>query len=114
VSAFCRVPNRHPRLLTSTWAKKCLVLSNGELDEATKASTALAVAMNGRSAYVYVTSYLKPWVQRAAGLDDDGLVELGAAVMHYASFNTIAYRMQTRPAPALRHHHVGYFSSPSN
>src|SRR5260370_33967594 len=62
-----------------------------ELDEATKARAAFAVAMNDRSAYY--TSYLNPWVRHAVGLDDDGLVELGAAVMHYVSLNTIAHGM---------------------
>jgi len=36
---------------------------------------------NGHSAYL--ASYLTPWVRKAAGLDDGGMVELGAAVMHY-------------------------------
>jgi hypothetical protein len=61
----------------------------------TKACTALAVAMNARSGYL--TSYLTPWVRRAAGLDDGGLVELGAAVMHYVSFNTVAHGMMLDP-----------------
>jgi len=42
-------------------------------------------------------SYLKPWVQRSAGVDDGGLVELGAAVMHYVSFNTVAHGMLLDP-----------------
>ncbi len=67
------------------------MLNAAELDEATKACAALAVAMNAHSAYF--TSYLNPWVRRAVGLDDDGLVELGAAVMHYVSFNTVAHGM---------------------
>ena len=91
VPAFWRVLARHPRFLASTWAKNGLVLSAAELDEATKACAALAVAMNAHSAYF--TSYLNPWVRRAVGLDDDGLVELGAAVMHYVSFNTVAHGM---------------------
>jgi hypothetical protein len=91
VPAFWRVLARHPRFLASTWAKNGLVLGAAELDEPTKACAALAVAMNGHS--TYFTSYLNPWVRRAVGLDDDGLVELGAAVMHYVSFNTIAHGM---------------------
>ncbi len=89
--AFWRVLARHPRFLASTWAKNGLVLSAAELDEPTKACAALAVAMNAHSAYF--TSYLNPWVRHAVGLDDGGLVELGAAVMHYVSFNTIAHGM---------------------
>jgi hypothetical protein len=91
VPAFWRVLARHPRFLAATWAKNGLVLSAAELDETTKACAALAVAMNAHSAYF--TSYLNPWVRRVAGLDDDGLVELGAAVMHYVSFNTVAHGM---------------------
>jgi alkylhydroperoxidase/carboxymuconolactone decarboxylase family protein YurZ len=95
VPAFWRVLARHPRFLASTWAKNGLILSGAELDEATKACAALAVAMNAHSAYF--TSYLNPWVRRAVGLDDDGLVELGAAVMHYVSFNTVAHGMMLDP-----------------
>jgi len=91
VPAFWRVLARHPRFLASTWAKNGLVLSAAELDEATKACASIAVAMNARSAYF--TAYLNPWVRGVVGLDDDGLVELGAAVMHYVSFNTVAHGM---------------------
>jgi len=91
VPAFWRVLARHPRFLASTWAKNCLVLGAGEIDEATKACVALAVAMNAHSPYL--VAYLNPWVRSAAQLDDTGLVELGAAVMHYVSFNTIAHGM---------------------
>jgi hypothetical protein len=95
VPVFWRVLARNPRFLASTWAKDRLVLSAAELDEAIKACVALAVAMNARSAYV--TAYLQPWVRRAAGLDDAGLLELGAAVMHYVSFNTVAHGMMLDP-----------------
>jgi len=91
IPAFWRVLARHPRFLASTWAKDRLVMSAAELDEATKACVALAVAMNAHSAYF--TAYLTPWVRRAVELDDNGLVELAAAVMHYVSFNTIAHGM---------------------
>lgn len=91
VPAFWRVLARQPRFLASTWAKDRLVLAAGEVDEATKACAAMAVAMNARSAYC--TSYFNPWVRRAVGLEDAGMVELGAAVMHYVSFNTVAHGM---------------------
>jgi hypothetical protein len=91
VPAFWRVLARQPRFLASTWAKDRLVLEAGEIDEATKACAAMAVAMNARSAYC--TSYFNPWVRRAVALDDAGMVELGAAVMHYVSFNTVAHGM---------------------
>jgi hypothetical protein len=71
------------------------VLGAAEVDEATKACVAMAVAMNARSAYC--TSYFSPWVRRAVALDDAGMVELGAAVMHYVSFNTIAHGMMLEP-----------------
>ena len=60
-----------------------------------KACIALATAMNARSAYS--TAYFSPWVRRSVPLDDDGLVELGAAVMHYVAFNTIAHGMMLEP-----------------
>jgi hypothetical protein len=86
---------RQPRFLASTWAKDRLVLGAAEVDEATKACAAMAVAMNARSAYC--TSYFNPWVRRAVALDDAGMVELGAAVMHYVSFNTVAHGMMLEP-----------------
>lgn len=91
VPAFWRVLAHQPRFLAATWAKDRLVLSAGDIDEATKACAAMAVAMNARSAYC--TSYFQPWVRRVLGLDDGGMVELGAAVMHYVSFNTVAHGM---------------------
>jgi hypothetical protein len=94
VPAFWRVLARQPRFLASTWAKDRLVLGAAEVDEATKACAAMAVAMNARSAYC--TSYFNPWVRRAVSLDDAGMVELGAAVMHYVSFNTVAHGMMLR------------------
>jgi hypothetical protein len=95
VPAFWRVLARHPRFLNATWAKNCLVLGAGEIDEPTKACVALAVAMNAGSAYF--TSYFGPWVRRSVPLDDDGLVELGAAEMHYVAFNTVAHVMMLEP-----------------
>jgi hypothetical protein len=95
VPALWRVLARHPRFLAATWSKNRLVLGPAEIDEATKACAALAVAMNAQSAYM--TAYLNPWVRRAASLDDDGLVELGAAVMHFVAFNTIAHGMMLEP-----------------
>ena len=91
VPAFWRVLARQPRFLASTWAKDRLVLAAAEVDEATKACAAMAVAMNARSGYC--TSYFNPWVRRAVDLDDADMVELGAAVMHYVSFNTVAHGM---------------------
>jgi alkylhydroperoxidase/carboxymuconolactone decarboxylase family protein YurZ len=95
VPALWRVLARHPRFLSATWAKDRLVFARGELDEATKACAAMAVAMNMRSPYC--AAYFNPWVRRMMGLDDSGMVELGAAVMHYVSFNTIAHGMMLEP-----------------
>jgi hypothetical protein len=95
VPAVWRVLARHPRFLAATWAKNCLVLGPAEIDESTKACAAMAVAMNARS--TYMTAYLAPWVRRAARLDDDSLVELGAAVMHFVAFNTVAHGMMLEP-----------------
>ena len=95
VPALWRVLARHPRFLSATWAKDRLVFGRGELDEATKACAAMAVAMNVRSPYC--VSYFNPLVRKAMGLDDDGMVELGVAVMHYVSFNTIAHGMMLEP-----------------
>src|SRR5260370_25209507 len=49
VPAFWRVLARHPRFLASTWANSGLVLCAAELDQATKACAALAVALNAHS-----------------------------------------------------------------
>lgn len=95
VPAFWRVLARQPRFLAATWAKDRLVLGAGDVDEGTKACAAMAVAMNGRSAYC--AAYFNSWVRRAMGLDEGGMVELGAAVMHYVSFNTIAHGMMLEP-----------------
>ncbi|HLZ30750.1 MAG TPA: hypothetical protein VKV73_25820 [Chloroflexota bacterium] len=95
VPAFWRVLARQPRFLAATWAKNCLVLGPGELDETTRVCVALAVAMNVPSPYF--SAYFNPWVRRAVPLDDSGMVELAAAVMHYVSFNTIAHGMMLDP-----------------
>ena len=95
VPALWRVLARQPRFLASTWTKDRLVLGAGEIDEATKACAAMAVAMNARSAYC--TSYFNPLVRHAMGFDDGSMVELGAAVMHYVSFNTVAHGMMLAP-----------------
>jgi hypothetical protein len=95
VPALWRVLARHPRFLSATWAKDRLIFGAGELDEGTKACTAMAVAMNTRSPYC--VAYFNPWVRQAMRLDDNGMVELGAAVMHYVPFNTIAHGMMLEP-----------------
>ncbi len=95
VPAIWRVIARHPKFLAAEWAKHQLVLSDGEVPLGPKLCAALAVAMNKHSAYW--TSYLNPWVRQAMNLDDNTMVELGAAVVHYVSFNTIAHGMMLDP-----------------
>lgn len=70
----------HPKFLAAEWAKHQLILSEGEIPLGPKLCAAMAVAMNKHSAYW--ASYLNPWVRQAMHLDDDTLVELGAAVVH--------------------------------
>lgn len=89
--AFWGVLARKPRLLRAVWAKHQLVLGPGELDTAAKLSVALAVAMNKQSAYW--TGYLAHEGRVAGVFDDEVIVEIAAAVMHYVSFNTIAHGM---------------------
>lgn len=96
VPAIWRVIARHPKFLAAEWAKHQLVLSDGEIPLGPKLCAALAVAMNKHS--TYWTSYLNPWVRQAMSLDDDTMVEIGAAVVHYVSFNTIAHGMMLEPA----------------
>lgn len=95
VPAIWRVIARHPKFLAAEWAKHQLVFSDGEIPLGPKLCAALAVAMNKHSAYW--SAYLDRWVRQAMGLDDDTLVELGAAVVHYVSFNTIAHGMMLEP-----------------
>lgn len=91
VPAFWTVFARRPRLLRAAWAKHRLVLGAGELDVAAKLSVALAVAMNKQSAYW--TGYLAHAGRVAGVFDDEVIVEIAGAVMHYVSFNTISHGM---------------------
>jgi hypothetical protein len=92
---FWRVLAHRPGLLAATWAKDRLVLGPGEIDAATKACVALAVAMFRQSRYW--SAYLGQLARRQAGLDEAGLVELAGCVMHYVSYNTIAHGMRLEP-----------------
>ena len=91
VPAFWRALARRPRLLASVWAKHRLVLGAGELDESAKLCLALAVAMNERSDYW--TAYFARYGRSAGVFDDEVVVEIAGAVLHYTSFNTIAHGM---------------------
>ena len=93
-----RVPNiwrafaHHPRLLEAVWRKNRLILGAGALDELVKGCAALAVAQFRQSDYwiAYQTQFLRS----SCGLDDRGLVEATAMMMHSLAFNTIAHGMR--------------------
>jgi len=91
VPAFWRALAHRPRLLDAVWAKHELVLRAGQLDANAKLAVALAAAMNKRSPYW--TSYLAQQGRCAGAFDDDVIVEIAGATLHYASFNTISHGM---------------------
>jgi hypothetical protein len=91
VPIFWRALASRPRLLASVWAKHRLVLGAGELDGSAKRAIALAVAMNKRSPYW--TGYFAQAGRSTAAFDDDVVLEIAAATLHYASFNTISHGM---------------------
>ena len=91
VPAFWRALARKPRLLVSVWEKHRLVLGAAELDEDLKVAVALAAAMNKHSDYW--TSYFAALGRAGHGFDDEIVVEIAGAVLHYTSFNTISHGM---------------------
>ncbi len=91
VPAFWRALAGRPRLLASVWAKHRLVLGPGELDVNAKICVALAAAMNKRSPYW--TAYFAQEGRRAGIFDDDVILEIAGATLHYAAFNTISHGM---------------------
>jgi hypothetical protein len=91
VPVFWRALAARPRLLESVWAKHRLVLGAGERDRELRVRVELAVAMNKRSPYW--TGYLAQAGRSAAAFDDDVILEIAAATLHYASFNTISHGM---------------------
>jgi hypothetical protein len=91
VPIFWRALTGRPRLLAGIWAKHRLVLGAGELDASAKLAIALAVAMNKRSPYW--TGYLAQAGRTTAAFDDDVILEIAGATLHYASFNTISHGM---------------------
>ncbi|MEX2047907.1 MAG: hypothetical protein WEE03_12145 [Chloroflexota bacterium] len=91
VPAFWSALAQRPRLLDAVWAKHLLVLGAGQLDVHAKLAVALSVAMNKRSPYW--TSYLAQQGRCAGDFDDDVILEIAAATLHYAAFNTISHGM---------------------
>jgi len=91
VPAFWSALAQRPRLLDAVWAKHRLVFGAGQLDAHAKLAVALAVAMNKRSPYW--TSYLAHQGRCAGAFDDDVILEIAGATLHYAAFNTISHGM---------------------
>ena len=92
VPAIWRALAHQPRLLEATWRKDRLILGGGELDRLVKGCAALAVAQFRQSSYWI--AYLTQFMRHSCALDDQGLVQLAGAVMHFVSFNTIAHGMR--------------------
>ncbi len=91
IPAFWRTLALKPRLLEAVWAKHRLVLGADELGADLKAAVALAVAMNAHSNYW--TGYFDRLGRVTYGSDDETVVEIAGAVIHYTAFNTIAHGM---------------------
>lgn len=91
VPAFWRAMARRPRLLAAVWAKHQLVLGAGELGADAKLAVALAVAMNEHSDYWI--GYFTQAGRRVGSFDDEVILEIAAATLHYNSFNTISHGM---------------------
>lgn len=89
--AFWRAFAAKPRLLEAMWAKHLLVLGAQDLRADLKAAVALAVAMNAHSEYW--TGYFAQLGRTGHGFDDETIVEIAGAVVHYTAFNTISHGM---------------------
>jgi hypothetical protein len=98
VPVIWRVMAHQPRLLDTTWRKDRLVLSAGAVDGLVKSCVALAVAQFRQS--TYWIPYFTHLLRTQHSLDDQALVDLAGAVMHYVSFNTIAHGMRLHPPVA--------------
>lgn len=92
VPVFWRLLSHQPRLLEATWRKDRIVMADGSLDRVLKTCVALAVAEFRQSGY-WIDCYSQTLRHRHA-FGDEALVEVAGAVMHYASFNTIAHGMR--------------------
>jgi hypothetical protein len=91
VPAFWSALAKRPRLLDAVWAKHRLVLGAGQLDAHAKLAVALSVAMNKGSPYWI--PYLAQQGRCAGAFDDDIILEIAGATLHYAAFNTISHGM---------------------
>ncbi len=88
---FWRLLAHQPRFLRATWEKDRLVFGSGRLDEPAKLCIAFAMAAFRQNAYWI--SYYTELLRRRADIEDEALIELTGAVMHYVSFNTVAHAM---------------------
>jgi hypothetical protein len=91
VPGLWRALARNAHHLEATWRKEQVVMAPGALTALDKRRVALAVAMNGRSRYMieYESALL-----RAAGDDDEAVLEILGVVDHYTALNTVSDAMQ--------------------
>lgn len=91
VPGLWRALARNAHHLEATWRKEQVVMAAGMLTPLDKRRVALAVAMNGRSRYMI--EYESALV-RAAGDDDEAVLEILGVVDHYNALNTLSDAMQ--------------------
>jgi hypothetical protein len=91
VPGLWRALARNAHHLEATWRKEQVVMAAGALTPLDKRRVALAIAMNGRSRYMieYESALL-----RAAGDDDEAVLEILGVVDHYNALNTLSDAMQ--------------------
>jgi hypothetical protein len=91
VPGLWRALARTAHHLEATWRKEQVVMAAGALTPLDKRRVALAIAMNGRSRYMieYESALL-----RAAGDDDEAVLEILGVVDHYNALNTLSDAMQ--------------------
>src|SRR5688572_11034429 len=91
VPGLWRALARNAHHLEATWRKEQVVMAAGALTPLDKRRVALAIAMNGRSRYMieYESALL-----RAAGDDDEAVLEILGVVDHYNALNTVSDAMQ--------------------
>jgi hypothetical protein len=91
VPGLWRALARNAHHLEATWRKEQVVMAAGALTPLDKRRVALAVAMNGRSRYMIEYESV---LLRAAGDDDEAVLEILGVVDHYNALNTLSDAMQ--------------------
>src|SRR5688500_4284438 len=91
IPGLWRALARNAHHLESTWRKEQVVMAAGALTPLDKRRVALAVAMNGRSRYMIEYESV---LLRAAGDDDEAVLEILGVVDHYNALNTLSDAMQ--------------------